>query len=118
MHIAKYLIAVLGVFMFGLASCQQVQKPEARGKGPLSVVMDRGTATPEYHAPPERWRATHKQALGNGDFTEKECVLCHNPQKSCNHCHRYIGAKEVFVPEASLYWPEETGKEKSSLVVR
>lgn len=72
----------------------------------MAVVMERGTASAEYHAPLERWRATHKRALANGDFTERECLLCHNPQKSCNHCHGYIGAREISVPEAFLYWPD------------
>lgn len=104
MGLFKILIAVfLPIVLLG---CQQVQKPEIKGEGPLAVVMERGTASAEYHAPLERWRATHKRALANGDFTERECLLCHNPQKSCNHCHGYIGAREISVPEAFLYWPD------------
>ncbi len=104
MGLFKILIAVfLPIVLLG---CQQVQKPEIKGEGPLAVVMERGTASAEYHAPLERWRATHKRALANGDFTERECLLCHNPQKSCNHCHGYIGAREISVPEAFFYWPD------------
>jgi len=104
MGLFKILIAVF--LPIALLGCQQVQKPEVKGEGPLAVVMERGTASAEYHAPLERWRATHKRALANGDFTERECLLCHNPQKSCNHCHGYIGAREISVPGASLYWPD------------
>jgi hypothetical protein len=104
MGLFKILIAVF--LPIALLGCQQVQKPEVKGEGPLAVVMERGTASAEYHAPLERWRATHKRALANGDFTERECLLCHNPQKSCNHCHGYIGAREISVPEAFLYWPD------------
>ncbi len=93
--------------LLGLPSCQQVSKPEVKGTGPLAVVMERGTVTPEYHAPLERWRARHKEAINNGDFSERECVLCHNPQKSCNRCHGYIAAKETRISEALLYWPTE-----------
>ncbi len=93
------------ILLWSLPGCQQVQKPEVRGSGPLSIVMERGTVAPEYHAPLERWRATHKKALKNGDFSERECVLCHNPQKSCDLCHGYIGAKEIKISEAILYWP-------------
>ncbi len=97
-----FLAAVLLLF----PACQNVQKPEIKGGGPLAVVMDRGTATPEYHAPLERWRAAHKQAMDRGDFAVRECGLCHNPQTSCNNCHAYVGAKEISIPEASLYWPD------------
>ena len=90
-----------------LLGCQQVQKPEVKGSGPLTIVVERGTVAAEYHAPLERWRATHEKALKNGDFSERECILCHNPQKSCNLCHGYIGAKEIKISEATLYWPTE-----------
>ncbi len=91
---------------FGLLGCQDVQKPELRGKGPLAVVIPRGTSTPEYHAPLDSWRTNHKEALNCGDFSQKECVLCHNPNTGCNRCHQYIGAKEVQIPEAALYYSE------------
>jgi len=104
-----YLLSAISLFM--VVGCQQVQKPEIKGEGPLAVVMARGITSPEFHAPLERWRTTHKKGINNRDFTERECVLCHDPKKSCNRCHRYIGAREISVPEASLFWPEEK-KEK------
>jgi len=105
-----YLLSAISLLM--TASCQQVQKPEVRGEGPLTVKMARGVTSPEFHAPLERWRTTHKNALNMGDFTERECILCHDPKKSCNHCHQYIGAREVSVAEASLFWPEEEKKKE------
>jgi hypothetical protein len=113
--IYKYLrksafICVLIIFCFG--GCQPVQKPELKGEGPLAVTVARGTATPEYHAPLERWRTLHADVLNRGDFTQRECVLCHNPQTGCNQCHQYVGAKRISVPEASLYWPENGQKNK------
>jgi len=110
MRFIKFWITICFALGLVLLGCQQVQKPETKGSGPLAVVMERSTATAEYHAPLERWRATHKKALTDRDFTERECVLCHNPEKSCNNCHRYIGAKDISVPEASLYWPEAVKK--------
>ena len=104
-----YLLTVTSLFM--IAGCQQVQKPEVRGEGPLAVKTARGITSPEFHAPLERWRTTHKKALNIGDFTERECILCHDPQKSCNNCHKYIGVRAIYVPEAFLFWPEEK-KEK------
>ncbi len=104
-----YIAIILFMLLGFLPACQQVSKPEIKGSGPLAIVMERGTVTPEYHAPLERWRARHKEAIKGGDFSERECVLCHNPQKSCNRCHGYVGAKETKISEALLYWPTEEG---------
>lgn len=101
----SYLLSVICVFL--MVGCQQVQKPEVKGEGPLAVTVAHGITSPEFHAPIERWRTTHKKAINNGDFTERECILCHNPKKSCNNCHVYIAAREISIEEASLYWPEE-----------
>jgi hypothetical protein len=98
------------IVLFSLRACQQVQKPELKGEGPLAVTVARGTATPEYHAPAERWRINHGQALNRGDFTQRECVLCHNLETGCNQCHRYVGTPKIIVPEASLYWVELNSK--------
>jgi len=100
------LLTIGLLLTFSLPSCQQVQKPELKGEGPLAVIVPRGTSVPEYHAPLERWRTLHMDALNRGDFTERECVLCHNPKIGCNKCHNYVGAREISQPEASLYWPE------------
>ena len=75
------------------------------GQGPLAVKVTRGTAVPEYHAPAERWRIQHPEALNRGDFSQKECILCHNPRTGCNQCHGYAGVKPITVPEAALFWP-------------
>lgn len=106
MNILKILIASGFVLTLAAAGCQQVEKPELRGEGPLAVTVARGTSVPEYHAPAERWRIRHKEAINQGDFTEKECILCHNPKTGCNQCHQYAGVKEISVPEAVLYWAE------------
>jgi len=94
----------------GLLACQQVQKPELKGEGPLAVIVPRGTATPEYHAPAARWRINHGQAINRGDFSRRECVLCHNPETGCNQCHQYVGTPKINVPEASLYWADLKNK--------
>jgi hypothetical protein len=101
----SYLLSAICFFI--IAGCQQVEKPEVKGEGPLAVMVARGITSPEFHAPIERWRTTHKRAINSGDFTERECVLCHDPKKSCNNCHTYIGAQEISIEEAPLYWPEE-----------
>ncbi len=102
----RFMIAVFLAGISILFGCQQVQKPELKGEGPLAVVVPRGSTAPEYHAPIERWRVIHIEAINQGDFDQRECVFCHDPKTSCNRCHHYIGAKFVAVPEADLYWPD------------
>lgn len=91
----------------GFNGCQQVPKPELKGEGPLQVAAPTGTPIPEYHAPSERWRRLHGEAINRQDFTERECLLCHNPQTGCQQCHKYVAAKLVFRPEAAFFWPEK-----------
>ncbi len=112
--ISKTIICLLvsAICLLILSNCQQVQKPEVRGEGPLAVKMARGINSPEFHAPLERWRTTHKNGINMGDFTERECILCHDPKKSCNRCHQYIGVREISVEEVSLFWPEEEKKKE------
>ncbi|MGB9698188.1 MAG: hypothetical protein ACPL5I_02280 [Thermodesulfobacteriota bacterium] len=98
-------MALLGI----LVSCEQVSKPEIRKPGPLQVVVPAGTPIPEYHAPAERWRIQHSRAINQKDFSEKECLLCHNPQTGCQKCHKYVAAKEINLAEATIFW---AGKEK------
>ena len=108
----RLLSLTISIFILCLVGCQKVQKPELKGEGPLAITVDRGESVPESHAPLERWRTLHVEALNRGDFSQKECVLCHNPQTGCNQCHRYVGAKEISVAEASLYWPEPKGEKR------
>ena len=110
MPMASLIIMMIFVTV-GLLGCQQVEKPELKGVGPLAVTVPRGTATPEYHAPLERWRTVHMEALNRGDFTQRECILCHNPQTGCNRCHEYIGGKRISAPEALLYWHSQDREE-------
>jgi hypothetical protein len=103
----KFLMVTGFLIPWGISACQQVQKPELKGEGPLAVIVPRGTTIPEYHAPAERWRVRHKEVIDQGQFTERECILCHNPKTGCNQCHQYVAVKEISVPEASLYWAEK-----------
>jgi hypothetical protein len=101
------IFIVIAFLSLGASSCQQVQKPELNGEGPLAVRVARGQAVPEYHAPAEGWRVRHGEALNRGDFGQRECVLCHNPRTGCNQCHQYAGAKQIAVPETALFWPSQ-----------
>jgi hypothetical protein len=110
MKVLKAILIVWFMLALGAVGCQQVEKPELKGEGPLAVTVARGTSVPEYHAPAERWRIRHKEAINEGDFTERECILCHNPETGCNQCHEYAGVKKISVPEAVLYWAETKAK--------
>ena len=110
--VLNFPIAMILILALGIFSCQQVQKPELKGEGPLAITVDRGASVPESHSPLERWRTLHVDALNRGDFSQRECVLCHNPKTGCNQCHRYVGAKEISVAEAPLYWPDAIREKK------
>jgi len=97
------VMALLGIG----GGCEQVSKPEIRKPGPLQIVVPAGTPIPEYHAPAERWRIQHSKAISQKDFSERECLLCHNPQTGCQKCHKYVAAKEINLAEAAYIWASE-----------
>lgn len=72
-----------------------VEKPARAGNGPLAVRMDAGVPAPEYHSPLPWWQTHHMDVVNRGDFTEADCLHCHAPEKSCNNCHSYVGAKAI-----------------------
>ncbi len=100
----------LGLLLIGIANwamilgCEKVSKPEIRNPGPLQIEVPAGAAVPEYHVPAEKWRVVHGRAINLRDFSEKECILCHNPQTGCQKCHRYVGGKEIKLAEALILW--------------
>lgn len=93
-----------------LVGCEQVPKPEIRKPGPLQVIVPAGTPVPEYHTPAEKWRVQHSRAINLKDFSERECLLCHNPQTGCQKCHKYVAAREINSAEAAILW---AGREKN-----
>lgn len=103
--IGIWILAILG-------GCEQVPKPEIRKPGPLQVIVPAGTPIPEYHTPAERWRVQHSKAINLKDFSEKECLLCHNPQTGCQKCHKYVGAKEIYSAEAAIIWASREKDDK------
>lgn len=73
-----------------------VEKPEKDGPGPLSVWIDPRFAAPEYHSPLDRWQAHHPDMVNRGDLEKKDCQYCHEPARSCNNCHNYVGADPIL----------------------
>jgi hypothetical protein len=72
-----------------------VEMPSRDVKGPLQLVLETKKGAPFGHSPSTRWRTHHREALARGDFTEKECQDCHDPEKYCNQCHGYVGVKRI-----------------------
>jgi hypothetical protein len=75
---------------------QNVSAPVKDGKGPLAVQIDSRLVAPEYHSPIAWWRTHHMDAVNGGDFVEADCLTCHDPAKSCNNCHSYVGVKQII----------------------
>lgn len=87
------LLVVLGV-VYGPGP---VDKPVKDGHGPLAVYISPRYAAPEYHSPLEFWQTHHWEAVNRGDVAQQDCLYCHEPQRSCNNCHSYVGAAAVVV---------------------
>ena len=80
-----------------MITCSKVPpKPVLNGSGPLSIEINSEViSTPEFHNPLEQWKAWHMFYVNESVYTQKSCMYCHNPAKSCNNCHQYVGVKEV-----------------------
>jgi hypothetical protein len=89
-------VLVVGAMALLLAGCDPgVQKPLKDGTGPLAITISRTREAPDYHNPLDWWTANHPQAISDGVFSKRECMLCHVPDQSCNKCHEYVGAELV-----------------------
>jgi len=91
----EIIIALL--FSIFLISCSDIPpKPEINGEGPLKIELNNKViSTPEFHNPLDQWKKWHMFYVNNGLYTERSCMYCHNPAKSCNNCHRYVGVAEI-----------------------
>ena len=92
---ALVTLAVVGL-VFLLSGCDLgVEKPEKDGPGPLSITIERTREAPDYHNPLDWWTANHPHGINDGVFSQRECMLCHAPDDSCNNCHEYVGVSLV-----------------------
>lgn len=79
-----------------LSGCNPgVEKPVKDGAGPLAITISRTRDAPDYHTPLDWWTANHPHGIADGVFSQRECMLCHVPEDSCNKCHQYVGVKLV-----------------------
>lgn len=95
--------AIIFFMLIIAAACSRVEKPAVGGKGPLSLQVAEGLASPNYHKPADIWMAAHMDQLNSGRMKQQECLGCHSePDNFCNKCHLYIGAKKIIVQKAVL----------------
>jgi len=85
------LIVFLAIFYYP----KFVDKPVKDGPGPLSVYIAPEFAAPEYHSPLDYWQTHHTDIVNRGDLPQSDCLHCHEPERSCNNCHSYVGANQI-----------------------
>ena len=88
-------LVVVAVVLLLTACDLGVEKPVKDGPGPLGITIERTREAPDYHSPLDWWTANHPHGISDGVFSQRECMLCHAPEDSCNKCHEYVGVKEV-----------------------
>jgi len=89
------LVVLVAVALVVVFYPRYVEKPEKDGPGPLSVWIDARHAAPEYHSPLDWWQANHPDMVNRGDLERSDCLYCHEPERSCNNCHGYVGADPI-----------------------
>jgi hypothetical protein len=92
----KFLFLILLITLattFTLACVPE--KPVKDGKGELAVVIDREFTSPVTHSPIDWWQTHHPTVVNSGDIKEKDCLYCHNAERSCNNCHGYVGVRRI-----------------------
>lgn len=92
------LLLFIAFAILAFAQPRAVQKPERDGAGPLAIKLDSRLVAPEYHSPLDWWRTHHMDTINSGDFTEAQCLNCHEASTSCNNCHAYVGVKPIATP--------------------
>ena len=101
-------IGIFSISLLLIISCSYPKKPELRGTEELAIQIDADKLiTPEYHNPLEEWRPRHMQAIKDNEFTERECMSCHDIETSCNNCHQYVGVPVVERYSAQGFMPGE-----------
>ena len=72
-----------------------VEKPVKDGFGANAITIAARYVAPPYHSPLDWWQTHHMDAVNRGDFAKADCLYCHEPAKSCNNCHNYVGVALV-----------------------
>lgn len=72
-----------------------VEKPVKDGFGPNAVIIAARYPAPPYHSPLDWWQTHHMDAVNRGDLAQADCLYCHEPARSCNNCHDYVGVDRI-----------------------
>lgn len=90
------IIAVLAIVLLVVGFYPSwAEKPVKDGSGPLAVRIGAQYPAPEYHSPLDQWQTHHMDRVNRGDLTQNDCLYCHEPAKSCNNCHGYVGVNLI-----------------------
>ena len=72
-----------------------VDKPVKDGAGPNAITIAARYPAPQYHTPLDWWQTHHMDAVNRGDMAQSDCLYCHEPERSCNNCHSYVGVDPI-----------------------
>ena len=98
MRKAALLIAVLTILILTIVYYPTyVEKPVLDGDGSLAVHIDPRFPAPETHNPLDWWQTHHMDVVNRGDLEKADCLYCHEPEKSCNNCHGYVGVDPILL---------------------
>lgn len=91
------LLLLIVVVLFTAAYYPRpVERPVKDGPGPLAVYISPRYTAPEYHSPLDFWKTHHTDMVNRGDLAQADCLYCHEPERSCNNCHGYVGANPII----------------------
>jgi hypothetical protein len=80
-----------------------IEKPLLNGEGSLAVHIDPKFPVPETHNPLDWWQTHHMDVVNRGEIEKTDCLYCHEPEKSCNNCHGYVGVDPILTPTPNFY---------------
>jgi hypothetical protein len=90
-----FIVVLILIALIAACYPRYVQKPVKDGVGPLAVYIEPKFAAPEYHSPLDYWQSHHMHIVNRGDIAKTDCLYCHEPERSCNNCHGYVGADPI-----------------------
>jgi len=77
--------------------CNRPAKPPRGGHGPHALEGRQPVDAPTYHKPLKAWEEGHGAAINRRVRSQYQCVLCHDPERHCNRCHRHMGVRRAIM---------------------
>ena len=93
---------VIAFILAAAPGCRRPDKPARGAHGEFALeATDVSLTWPSYHAPLDTWVARHSPEVEGRRRSKYQCVLCHDPERHCNQCHRYMGLhRRIMLPAA------------------